>query len=75
MWPSLYDANAQPSVQVAYLQHFLDDPSQFGYAEELFKKFLKRASPSVDLLKVYLTYIRCEVLCVPQLVAATLIPY
>ncbi|TBU57853.1 Suf-domain-containing protein [Dichomitus squalens] len=47
-----------PSVQVAYLRHFLDDPSQFGYAEELFKKFLKRASPSVDLLKVYLTYIR-----------------
>ncbi|KAI1792566.1 Suf-domain-containing protein [Ganoderma leucocontextum] len=47
-----------PSVQIAYLRHFLDDPSHFGYAEQLFKKFLLKTSPSVDLLKFYLTYIR-----------------
>nr|VWO96461.1 Hemagglutinin-like secreted protein [Ganoderma boninense] len=40
-----------------YLWHFLDDPSHFGYAEQLFKKFLLKTSPSVDLLKFYLTYI------------------
>ena len=53
------DSRAQPSVQIAYLRHFLDDPSHFGYAEQLFKKFLLKTSPSVDLLKFYLTYIRC----------------
>ncbi|KAH9936856.1 Suf-domain-containing protein [Epithele typhae] len=47
-----------PSIQIAYLQHFLDDSSQFGYAEALFKKFLLRTTPSVELLKFYLTYIR-----------------
>ena len=52
----------QPSIQIAYLQHFLDDPSQFGYAEALFKKFLLRTTPSVELLKFYLTYIRCVIL-------------
>ncbi|RDX43084.1 hypothetical protein OH76DRAFT_1245226 [Lentinus brumalis] len=47
-----------PSVQIAYLQHFLDDPTQYNYAETLFKKFLLRTTPSVELLKFYLTYIR-----------------
>ncbi|RDX41230.1 hypothetical protein OH76DRAFT_247822 [Lentinus brumalis] len=49
-----------PSVQIAYLQHFLDDPTQYNYAETLFKKFLLRTTPSVELLKFYLTYIRCD---------------
>ncbi|KAI1786462.1 hypothetical protein LXA43DRAFT_872742, partial [Ganoderma leucocontextum] len=47
-----------PSVQTAYLRHFLDDPSQFAYAEQLFKKFLLSNAPSVDVLKFYLAYIR-----------------
>ncbi|KAI0637539.1 Suf-domain-containing protein [Trametes polyzona] len=47
-----------PSVQIAYLKHFLDDPSQFGQAEALFRRFLLRTTPSVELLKFYLTYIR-----------------
>ncbi|KAI0751807.1 hypothetical protein C8Q80DRAFT_1218415 [Daedaleopsis nitida] len=47
-----------PSIQLAYLSHFLDDQSQFKYAEELFKKFLLKTTPSVELLKYYLTYIR-----------------
>ncbi|KAI0771691.1 hypothetical protein BD413DRAFT_475587 [Trametes elegans] len=46
-----------PSVQIAYLKHFLDDPSQFGQAEALFRRFLLRTTPSVELLKFYLTYI------------------
>ncbi|KIM62980.1 hypothetical protein SCLCIDRAFT_24567 [Scleroderma citrinum Foug A] len=44
------------SAQIAYLNHFLS-PGLFQYAEELFKRFL-RTSPSVDLWKFYLTYVR-----------------
>ncbi|KAI0640581.1 hypothetical protein C8Q79DRAFT_921396 [Trametes meyenii] len=46
-----------PSVQIAYLKHFLDDQKQFGQAEALFRRFLLRTTPSVELLKFYLTYI------------------
>ncbi|KZT13241.1 Suf-domain-containing protein [Laetiporus sulphureus 93-53] len=45
------------SVQIAYLNHFLDNPETFGFAESLFKRFL-RTSSSVDLWKFYLTYVR-----------------
>ncbi|KZT01729.1 Suf-domain-containing protein [Laetiporus sulphureus 93-53] len=45
------------SAQIAYLNHFLDNPETFGFAESLFKRFL-RTSSSVDLWKVYLTYVR-----------------
>ncbi|KAI0922183.1 hypothetical protein AcW1_004043 [Taiwanofungus camphoratus] len=45
------------SAQIAYLNHFLEDPSSFGFAEALFKRFL-RTSSSVDLWKFYLTYVR-----------------
>ncbi|TFK35087.1 hypothetical protein BDQ12DRAFT_706778 [Crucibulum laeve] len=45
------------SAQIAYISHFLNDQETFGEAEELFKKFL-RTSPSVDLWKFYLTYVR-----------------
>ncbi|KIO06747.1 hypothetical protein M404DRAFT_998863 [Pisolithus tinctorius Marx 270] len=44
------------SAQIAYLNHFLS-PGLFQYAEELFKRFL-RTSPSVDLWKFYITYVR-----------------
>ncbi|KAF8650367.1 hypothetical protein AX16_005263 [Volvariella volvacea WC 439] len=45
------------TAQINYINHFLSDPSTFGEAEELFKKFL-RTSPSVDLWRFYLTYVR-----------------
>ncbi|EKM76104.1 hypothetical protein AGABI1DRAFT_45409 [Agaricus bisporus var. burnettii JB137-S8] len=45
------------SAQIAYINFFLNDQSTFSDAEELFKKFL-RSSPSVDLWKFYLTYVR-----------------
>ncbi|KAF5371988.1 hypothetical protein D9615_008143 [Tricholomella constricta] len=45
------------SAQIRYIGHFLEDPSTFGEAEELFKRFLK-ISPSVDLWKFYLVYVR-----------------
>ncbi|KAG5637435.1 hypothetical protein H0H81_004594 [Sphagnurus paluster] len=45
------------SAQIRYIGHFLEDPATFGEAEELFKKFLK-ISPSVDLWKFYLVYVR-----------------
>ncbi|PCH41737.1 hypothetical protein WOLCODRAFT_69750 [Wolfiporia cocos MD-104 SS10] len=45
------------SVQIAYLNHFLENPESFGFAEGLFKRFL-RSSSSVDLWKFYLTYVR-----------------
>ncbi|KAG6336073.1 hypothetical protein ID866_3020 [Astraeus odoratus] len=48
--------NIKSSAQIAYLNHFLS-PGLFQYAEELFKRFL-RTSPSVDLWKFYLTYVR-----------------
>ncbi|KAG6884913.1 hypothetical protein C0993_007280 [Termitomyces sp. T159_Od127] len=45
------------SAQIRYIGHFLQDPSTFGEAEDLFKKFLVK-SPEVDLWKFYLTYVR-----------------
>ncbi|KAF8075815.1 hypothetical protein FPV67DRAFT_1469355 [Lyophyllum atratum] len=45
------------SAQIRYIGHFLEDQATFGEAEELFIKFLK-ISPSVDLWKFYLTYVR-----------------
>ncbi|CCM04957.1 uncharacterized protein FIBRA_07154 [Fibroporia radiculosa] len=45
------------SAQIAYLNHFLGDPETFGFAETLFKRFL-RPSSSADLWKFYLTYVR-----------------
>ncbi|KAI0820713.1 hypothetical protein BC628DRAFT_1466219 [Trametes gibbosa] len=55
-----------PSVQIAYLKHFLDDPSQFSQAEALFRRFLLRTTPSVELLKFYLTYISRRVTTGPN---------
>ncbi|EMD41132.1 hypothetical protein CERSUDRAFT_43736 [Gelatoporia subvermispora B] len=46
-----------PSVQIAYLSHFLDNPDSHKYVEALFKRFLNR-SPFVELWKLYLTYVR-----------------
>ncbi|EJU00881.1 Suf-domain-containing protein [Dacryopinax primogenitus] len=43
--------------QISYLSHFLNNAADFPYAESLFARFL-RASPSVELWKFYLTYIR-----------------
>ncbi|KAJ6615526.1 hypothetical protein B0H10DRAFT_2040864 [Mycena sp. CBHHK59/15] len=45
------------AAQTAYISHFLDNPATFGDAEELLNKFL-RTSPSVELWKFYLTYVR-----------------
>ncbi|KAG5641047.1 hypothetical protein DXG03_006292 [Asterophora parasitica] len=45
------------SAQIRYIGHFLSDPSTFSEAEDLFRKFLK-ISPSVDLWKYYLVYVR-----------------
>ncbi|RDB20367.1 mRNA 3'-end-processing protein RNA14 [Hypsizygus marmoreus] len=45
------------SAQIRYIGHFLNDQNTFGEAEDLFKKFLK-VSPSVDLWKYYLIYVR-----------------
>ncbi|KXN88352.1 mRNA 3'-end-processing protein RNA14 [Leucoagaricus sp. SymC.cos] len=45
------------SAQIAYISFFLNDQSTFSEAEDLFKRFL-RLSPSVDLWKFYLTYVR-----------------
>ncbi|TDL17626.1 Suf-domain-containing protein [Rickenella mellea] len=45
------------SVQIAYLNHFLTNPTTFPYAESLFARFL-RTSPSVDLWKFYIVYVR-----------------
>jgi cleavage stimulation factor subunit 3 len=44
------------SAQTAYLKHFVDRAT-FGDAEELLNKFL-RTSPSVELWKFYLDYVR-----------------
>ncbi|KAG8882441.1 mRNA 3'-end-processing protein rna14 [Tulasnella sp. 331] len=44
------------SIQIAYLNHFLA-PALFQRAEALFARFLK-PSPSVELWKFYLTYVR-----------------
>ncbi|KAL0062216.1 mRNA 3'-end-processing protein rna14 [Marasmius tenuissimus] len=45
------------SAQIAYINHFLHDRSMFKEAEGLFKRFIK-VSPSVELLRFYLTYVR-----------------
>ncbi|KAH9950118.1 Suf-domain-containing protein [Amylocystis lapponica] len=45
------------SAQIAYINHFLEDPASFGIAESLFLRFLRK-SPWVDLWKFYLIYIR-----------------
>ncbi|ETW84749.1 hypothetical protein HETIRDRAFT_473483 [Heterobasidion irregulare TC 32-1] len=44
------------SAQIAYLNHCLN-PGSFKFAESLFVRFL-RTSPSVDLWRFYLTYVR-----------------
>ncbi|KAL0575471.1 mRNA 3'-end-processing protein rna14 [Marasmius crinis-equi] len=44
-------------AQIAYINHFLHKQSTFNEAEELFKRYLK-VSPSVDLCRFYLTYVR-----------------
>lgn len=51
---TLFDIKS--SAQIAYLNHFMI-PGSFGTAEAIFKKIL-RSSPSVDLWKFYLTYVR-----------------
>ncbi|KAG6837133.1 hypothetical protein H0H93_014038 [Arthromyces matolae] len=45
------------SAQIRYIGHFLQDPSTFSEAEDLFKKFLVK-SPEVELWKFYLVYVR-----------------
>lgn len=47
----------QPAAQIAYIDHFLNDPRTFNKAEELFRNYL-RNSPSVELCRFYLTYVR-----------------
>ncbi|KLO08580.1 Suf-domain-containing protein [Schizopora paradoxa] len=46
-----------PSAQINYLSHFLTNSSSFAYAESLFARFL-RTSPSVELWKFYINYVR-----------------
>ncbi|KAJ6463707.1 Suf-domain-containing protein [Mycena vitilis] len=45
------------SAQIAYIDHFVDRLASYEEAEELLNKFL-RASPSADLWKYYLDYVR-----------------
>ncbi|KAJ7633778.1 Suf-domain-containing protein [Mycena polygramma] len=45
------------SAQIAYIDHFIDSLASYEEAEELLNKFL-RASPSADLWKYYLNYVR-----------------
>jgi cleavage stimulation factor subunit 3 len=45
------------AAQIAYLEHFIHNPSNHVRAEELLNKFL-RPSPSADLWKFYLGYVR-----------------
>ncbi|TFK28593.1 mRNA 3'-end-processing protein RNA14 [Coprinopsis marcescibilis] len=45
------------SAQIAYINHYLSKEENYGEAEQLFIKFL-RTSPSVDLWKFYLSYVR-----------------
>ncbi|KAJ4465788.1 hypothetical protein C8J55DRAFT_538496 [Lentinula edodes] len=47
-----------PSVQIRYINHFLNDRKTFPEAEHLFQRFLKVTSPSVNLYTSYLEYIR-----------------
>ncbi len=52
-----FSHSKQSAVQISYIRHYLNDPKTVGEAEILFKTFLNR-SPSVDLFRFYLTYIR-----------------
>ncbi|KAH9843581.1 Suf-domain-containing protein [Rhodofomes roseus] len=45
------------SAQIAYLNHYTDNPETFGSAVTLFKRYLTKSS-SVDLWKFYLTFVR-----------------
>ncbi|KAH9928857.1 uncharacterized protein B0H18DRAFT_999082 [Fomitopsis serialis] len=45
------------SAQIAYLNHYTDNPETFGSAVALFKRYLTKSS-SVDLWKFYLTFVR-----------------
>lgn len=45
------------AAQIAYINYYLGKEESFAEAEQLFIKFL-RTSPSVDLWKFYLTYVR-----------------
>ncbi|KIK50299.1 hypothetical protein GYMLUDRAFT_78535 [Collybiopsis luxurians FD-317 M1] len=47
-----------PSAQIRYISHFLNNQRTFAEAEALFKRFLKVTSPSVNMYRYYLTYIR-----------------
>jgi cleavage stimulation factor subunit 3 len=47
----------QAPAQIKLIDHYLVIPGQFKVAEELFKKYL-RTSPSVELWKHYLVYVR-----------------
>ncbi|KAF5390357.1 hypothetical protein D9757_002906 [Collybiopsis confluens] len=47
-----------PSAQLRYITHFLNNQRTFAEAEALFKRFLKVTSPSVNMYRYYLTYIR-----------------
>ncbi|KAJ3999710.1 hypothetical protein F5050DRAFT_880660 [Lentinula boryana] len=47
-----------PSAQIRYISHFLNNQRTFSEAEGLFKRFLKVTSPSVNMYRYYLTYIR-----------------
>ena len=49
--------NIKLSAEIAYLNHFLNPGLFQYYAKALFKRFL-RTSPTVDLWKFYLTYVR-----------------
>jgi hypothetical protein len=53
----LFDSFLQSGAQIAYINHFLHNFDTFPKAEELFGKFLKY-SPSVDLCRFYLNYVR-----------------
>ncbi|KAF8972103.1 hypothetical protein BDZ97DRAFT_1783153 [Flammula alnicola] len=50
-----YPNNA--TAQIQYISHFVNDPSTFERATDLFKKFLIR-SPCVELWIYYLNYVR-----------------
>ncbi|KAK0184254.1 hypothetical protein F5146DRAFT_938870 [Armillaria mellea] len=45
------------AAQISYISHYLDNPKTFREAEALFTTFLKH-SPSVDLFRFYITYVR-----------------
>ncbi|KAJ7505039.1 Suf-domain-containing protein [Mycena galericulata] len=45
------------AAQIAYVHHFLHDPTTFGEAERLFRAFLP-TSPSVTLWTIYLSHVQ-----------------